>query len=203
MLHIRIAETEEQGKIVLQNINIDINYGSIIGICGVQKRKLVLIMAGKEKFKGDIVLGCTSLKGDIEAFQSEVSIILESQKINNTTLTVSDYIEFCELMLEENDDKMMFWKQQLLNELNLSQYLNILVKNLPYSVSVKLIILIAFIKIPKLVIIEDFVWKCDERSCSEIIEFLKNYVSKENSILLMSGDKIALNHLCLECYEIK
>jgi ABC-type multidrug transport system ATPase subunit len=202
LLRVRIAGVKERVATIPWNVNIDINEGSIVGMYGKGKKHLISTISGQKDFQGDIILGQTSLKGDTDGFLEQLSVFADIKRKNETTLSVKEYIDFCEIIHCDGYKDNGAWKKDLMLELGLFDYREMMVKELSFFANIKLGILIAFLKRPRLVLLDASFFNDYSRDMEVIIAFCKRYAARKNIIVLLIEDKMLVKDFCGVMYAI-
>lgn len=181
---------------VFRDLCLDLGANSVIGMICSSTNELINILAGDGVFEGDIVLDYVSLKGDIEDYRKRISIINELKDISKTTLSVREYVDFCELVLNETNINCGQYKKDLISDFGLTELQDSPVRQLPDSAMTKLNVLIGFLKQPRVVILNDFFVNCSEEDVKTIIDCIRRYARKENVVILFSENHLLLEQVC-------
>ena len=200
-----------QGKILLNQINLKINKGSIIGIIGKTgegKSTLINIIIGLLKpNSGSIFLDDKLLKTNLYKFKNFIGYIpqetflIEGTILQNIIFTLEKNFEYDKKRLEN----AIKWSKvdNFLNKLQ--DDIDLLVRergsNLSGGQQQRISIARALYRDPKILILDESTNSLDEETESEIMDDICQ-LKKEKSIIIISHRKSSLKN-CDHIYEIK
>lgn len=181
----------------LDNFSIEVKQGQLYGILGPNgsgKSTVVKLLTGQIlSKKGKIsILDLNPKNQEIEL--KKVIGIIPEQETPPSFLTVREYLEFvCKVReIKDYQVRIDYW----LNFLDLKESENKLIKDLSRGNKQKVLISQAFMHNPKLVFIDEPLINLDPIIQKKIKDFFKEYVKKQNTILLSTHVLSIVEEIC-------
>lgn len=183
---------------ILNSINFVVPKGAIVSLTGkngIGKTTLLNILGGISEFEGDINLNNISIRCNLEDYM-DITTLIPTTPFLYDYLTVSEMIDLAVGILGENDNLYRF-KNEMIEQLEMKKFEDILVKNLSLGTKQKLAFIIGFLDKPKLILIDEPFVNFDETSMEKILYFIRDYTIKEEAIIIFSthSKDLKINHL--------
>jgi len=147
-----------KNKYAVKDLNLKINNGEIfafIGPNGAGKTTTIKSIVGALDFdKGDILLNDISIKSDPITFKQNIAYIPDNPKIYEN-LTGIQYLNFIINIYNLDDENMALNINLIANEFDMLDKLNDEIKTYSHGMRQKLLLMTAFIRKPKLLILDE------------------------------------------------
>src|SRR5690625_942378 len=147
-----------KNKYAVKDLNLKINNGEIfafIGPNGAGKTTTIKSIVGALDFdKGDILLNDISIKSDPITFKQKIAYIPDNTKIYEN-LTGIQYLNFIINIYNLDDENMALNINLIANEFDMLDKLNDEIKTYSHGMRQKLLLMTAFIRKPKLLILDE------------------------------------------------
>jgi putative ABC transport system permease protein len=178
---------------------MDIEKNSLVGLYGNRKKTILLLLAGMERFEGDIVLDSISMKGDIDEYLSLIAVMTK-ESVVDTTLSVNDFLDFFGAISNAINEDYEERKIKLLEKFGLLNHINTSVNNLSDTNRKKVKLLSLFLKDHSLILLDTFLESFQNSERNKVISFLREYVKDERIVLIGSDDLKLLESFSDEIY---
>lgn len=192
-----------KSKKALENINISINKGEIVGLVGPNgagKTTLMKIICDLIEWDEGIVKVCntTPLENRVK-YLSNISSIIETPALYEDLKGI-DNINFISKLNNVSREKI----QDIIKFINIGEDINKKVKSYSLGMKQRLALGIALITEPKLLILDEPTNGLDPQGVLEFRELLKKYSRENNvSILISSHNLSELDKLCTKIIFIR
>src|SRR5690554_1118924 len=147
-----------KGKKVVDNLNFKINDGEIFGFIGhngAGKTTTIKAIVGALEFEeGEIYLDGLSVKNDPINFKSKVAYIPDNPEVYNY-LTGIQYLDFIANIYNLDEDSINSDIEKYANEFDMIDVLNDEINTYSHGMKQKLLLISAFIRNPKLLILDE------------------------------------------------
>ena len=190
-----VSKTYKNGVKALNNINLSIKPGEIVGLIGPNgagKTTLVKIMLG--------LLNPTS--GTIKIFGKQIDKLSKNEKRRvgflldgpgfYDDLTVEENLNFWSELYNVPNDR----KSELINQWQLNENKKSLVKELSAGMRQKLSIVRTFLHEPEIVFMDEPTSNLDPLARKNMVEFLKSFQDTETAFLITSHDLFDVERIC-------
>lgn len=190
-----VSKTYKNGVKALNNINLSIKPGEIVGLIGPNgagKTTLVKIMLG--------LLNPTL--GTIKIFGKQIDKLSKNEKRRvgflldgpgfYDDLTVEENLNFWSELYNVPNDR----KSELINQWQLNEYKKSLVKELSAGMRQKLSIVRTFLHEPEIIFMDEPTSNLDPLARKNMVEFLKSFQDTETAFLITSHDLFDVERIC-------
>ena len=189
MLELKNISKEYETKI-LDGLSVSIENGEIIalkGKNGVGKTTLLNIIGGLIEYEGTILYNHEiDAKIDFKKYISKVSF-LSNEAFTYQYLTLIEMIGLLDHVMKKSDyQKRNEHSDQLIELLELSQYKDIMIKNLSLGTKQKISIVVNMYACPEIILLDEPFVNLDERSVNNLLRYLKTYIQETHAIMLYS-----------------
>ena len=190
--------TKKYGKkVVLNNLNLNIYEGEIVGLIGangIGKTTLIKCILNFCKINtGEIKIFNMNIKKDYEKIMNDTSAIIEHPDFY-LNLTGMDNIKIVSLLNSINDDEYI---KYLIKNLKLEKDINKKVKEYSLGMKQRLGVICALIKKPKLLILDEPTNGLDPIGINEFRNIIQNINQKENTTILISSHILSeIENIC-------
>lgn len=195
MLNVMVDRKQYGNKEILKDFHLYLNDHDILALYGCNgsgKTTLISILSGLTDFDGDIMLDGVSLINCRYKYLSKVGIFL-NDLFYYDFMTVNEFIDLTiNIKGIQNEDKIYEYKQELMALLYLDKFSNCLMKNLSLGTKQKVMLLLSLIHKPELILFDEPLVNLDHASQENIIDYIRNYVLKNNTILIFSSHDTSL-----------
>lgn len=188
-----LNKSYEQGKKVFESISFSLPAGSFVSLTGkngIGKTTLLNILAGLTSFEGEIVFADICLQTSPGQYEKYVErYIAKTAYIPNDPflypyLTLSEMVE---LLLTVSERKQPpTYLQDLLEELALTEYEHVLIKNMSLGTQQKAAIVTAYLDEPQLILMDEPFVNFDQKSLKVILRFIRDYLLQRQAITIFS-----------------
>jgi ABC-2 type transport system ATP-binding protein len=184
MLELSDVKKKYGETVVLEGINLKVNNQTVVellGENGIGKSTLLNIIGGMTKFEGEVWLKGNSLREDYKKYMKGVSLVGNTPFLYEY-LTPSETID---MVLSFLNMKILNPElENLLEEIGLYKYNNILTRELSLGTRQKLSLILALIPCPDLILLDEPFVNLDVNSRRVVMDYLKKYVVENDAILI-------------------
>lgn len=190
MLILSNLKKQYESKVVFENLNNTIQDGSIValkGKNGVGKTTLLNIIGGLINFDGDVLFNDISLKNNFPEYISKVSF-LSNESFSYQYLSLEEMIEMLYKIMSKVQKESLDRSEvnYLIELLELNEYRDVMIRNLSLGTRQKVSIVANMLDKPSIILLDEPFVNLDDRSVSNLLEYLKDYICKNRSIMIYS-----------------
>jgi ABC-2 type transport system ATP-binding protein len=183
-----------KNKSILNNINFNIDKGSIISVLGKNgagKTTLIKIMSGLlQKTSGQIYYNELELYKIKSSYYNEVSVILEGDRNTYWYLTGIENILYFGRLHKIPDKIINERAYKLLKQFDLFESKNVKVCNYSRGMKQKLSIIISLINNPSVLFLDEPTLGLDVWSKNSLVEIIKDLVKNNNLTVILTSHQL-------------
>jgi ABC-2 type transport system ATP-binding protein len=183
-------------KMVIDKITISIEDGKIIGLLGPNgagKTTLIKMICNLiTPDDGDIKIDGESIYKNIEIVHKKVGVVLEGARNLYNFLTVNENLNYFSYLNEMEVEKFEETKLKFLKLFDLEDKINVTVNTLSRGMQQKVAILIAILKDPQILILDEPTLGLDIISQIKMKKVLRDLAIETNKTLIISSHDMSL-----------
>lgn len=206
MFTIRNLKKKYNNKIALKNVDIEINDGEIFGFIGhngAGKTTTIKCAVGILEFdEGEILLDGINIKKDPLAYKQKIAYIPDNPDLYDS-LTGIQYLNFIsdiyKIPLAERKELIEYYADNF----ELTKYLGNLISSYSHGMRQKLTLIGAFIRKPKLLILDEPFVGLDPKAAHKVKEMMKEMCKNSSSVFFSTHVLEVAEKLCDKIAIIK
>ncbi|MDD3225018.1 MAG: ABC transporter ATP-binding protein [Clostridium sp.] len=190
----------------VDNLNIKVNDGSIVGLIGPngagKTTTISMIIGINDITEGNIIINGNSIKDKPMEIKKQIGYVSDDEN-KLLSLKAIEYLNFVSDMYKVSETER---KSQILNlseRFNIQNDLNTRMDKFSKGMKQKIMIIASLIHSPKVWILDEPFNGLDPKAVYELKMFMKEYAAKGNIVLLSSHILDIVENLCSEIILIK
>lgn len=206
MFNIRNLKKKYNDKVALKNVDIEINEGEIFGFIGhngAGKTTTIKCAVGILEFdEGEILLDGIYIKKDPLTYKQKIAYIPDNPDLYDS-LTGIQYLNFIsdiyKIPLAERKELIEYYADNF----ELTKYLGNLISSYSHGMRQKLTLIGAFIRKPKLLILDEPFVGLDPKAAHKVKEMMKEMCKNSSSVFFSTHVLEVAEKLCDKIAIIK
>lgn len=206
MLIIKNLKKKYNDKVALNNVNIQIDDGEIFGFIGhngAGKTTTIKCSVGILEFdEGEILLDGINIQKDPLLYKQNIAYIPDNPDLYDS-LTGIQYLNFISDIYKISFSERKKLIEYYSNKFELTQYLGNLISSYSHGMRQKLTLIGAFIRKPKLLILDEPFVGLDPKAAHQVKEMMKEMCKKKSSVFFSTHVLDVAEKLCDKIAIIK